>query len=1707
MAYQEDVNLNLNVLSGTTAGFTAIMGGMSAMTSSFAQMGTEAANTFGGIDALIVGTTTLIAAFSVEAASAFGEFEQGMKIVQTVSNQTSAAISELSSKANEMSVAYRTSIGDITDGLQTLGRAGLNSVNEQLEVLESGLQTAKLEGRNLNGVLEEIIQNTAMLGGDLKSINFGEQAEYLNSLMVGTSMTAPIDSHDISQTLQYSGGTLAAAGGSIDSAEGRALIEDYMGTVAAFAQRGVKGSMAGTALRAFFTKPASQDKQVTAGLEAIGLSPEDLWEDGGNSMKKVSEQIAIIENQMKRMHLSTIDQVEIWGKIVGAKMGQQMMKLDSSTIKEVTRDIQDAQSAEELAAQTLQTYNQKISEFQQQGEVAYREFGEKVARILTPLVDLGTKVMELLSNPVVNTGAFIAIGSLVGHGLSTAWNMLKSIYGQLRQLFSDTTTALTNINALASGVGTGFQQSTSQVDYLNTKLHETDSTLQAIQARALGLKPGYLIPGGLAGDKIPRDTLRIMDENVVRDDFGVMGGREGQYYSGEKAALFEKKTKEEIAVLEDTLNQKKIDTENEISEIRRKMTNVEELADEEHAARVKSLNAEYNAGLLNIKEEMDMYRGFNDDNPQGLKSIDDWEREKQQALKTTMMNELKLSEAKKRSFISEYKPGYEEEIVNLEKELDDYSSEIQSKKNLLKDVQKQGTTKLQTRLELNSVAAAEKWYNDLLEKELAGTITEEEAYSLSRTREVWEDYQNQYALEQMKKEGVLPTYRSRIFEELSPTDEMLAQIYESGDYKAVADARKLANKNAAEIFAGKDSISAKASQNSEARLKSFESRLQSADSRLRQFGTDLSNAGSRIKRNLGDSLRGTNYIKDNASMLQNKGTKLVATELELAGKSMTTALNEVATRLNISSAEFAALYDSEALAEMGLGQLSAQALNFERALIEAMVPMDMEEEERAKLIVALQESYRAHIQEAGAAGGSTFSKFGEVGEGAEKSAGRLAKLGSAAGTVVDFLGGPLMAGMMAVTVAMEVYNAMLGQWQERVQEATDEMSEATDNLNTASENIQELYQNENNQVSESILDKAVDSQYESIYDASQLNPNSLRGALGNLEVSQDPDLSYNYDEDRMLTEEEIAERQEAVESITLAKDENIQALKENTLALLSATNKYQQALGKQSKEFNDPLFGYNGFFTNAVDNAMITNAEQISLRDEGFLDNNSPVLNNWQSDKNYMGSTEFAPIMSMDFFKYGTEEGLQSFFGNDYNQIIGLMRSMNNHVGKYGEMNGYSNLQSQASMIQSMDANTFATSQMMWKNNPEDFQKLGKQMFRYEQQYNFNRSAQSDYRLLAEGVRPEKGTTGKRFVSDKNDRKALAKNMAKGMSQVKLTVTDKNLIRTVKKLVDLSDGKLSEANVLAMGQLQQLQDMYTVANESIAPGINQTVQGVFDNVTATGLSATNAGSAAAGADGAAANAASIAAFLGANAQSTAIKSAYDKYKLSGGERYKTQDEFEAALGKGELPQYQRMVLESLAGTGWSLNHPGASPKMISQNAYRLAGPNSELWESDASFVDKMNTATGLIYDFAQGAVLAGYSQSQIGEYGSGNSGGSGGSGGGSGDSGGSGNKDSGTKKERVDLVLCNKKEIPKLNVNLFKKAPNFTILNKNFKLRDIKINSEDKPKAIMNAVKNGIIETQKRMDPKIIQDETAEYNPVEATDGSSTPSGTTKTTT
>ena len=1773
MAYNEDVNVNLNVLTGTMGGITAIMGGMSALTSSFGALGTTAAESFGTLDGLLVTSTALISTFAIQSAEAFGQYEQGMKVVQTVSGQTSYAMNELSNRANEMSIAYRTSINDITDGLQTLGRAGLNSVNEQLEVLESGLQTAKLEGRNLNGVLEEIIQNTAMLGGDLKSVNFGEQAEYLNSLMVGTSMTAPITSHDISQTLQYAGGTAAAAGANLETEGGEERIEDLMGTIAAFAQKGVKGSMAGTALRAFFTKPASQDESVVNALSSIGLDPSDLWENGGESMKKVSDQVGIIQNRMDSLNMSTMDQVELWGKLVGPKMGQQMMKLDSSSIKELTRDIQSANSAEELAQQTLYTYTQQLSEMQQQGDLAFREFGAKVVQFLQPAAWAITQILGLLSDPHINLYIFAAVGSLLSHGFQKAWAMAKTFFAEIKGLLTQTASAIQNINTLAGGGSSGFAQTSSQVDFLNRKLHETDATLQAIQAKSMGIKPGYIMPGDHGLQAVPRGTLKAYKEDVVIDKAGVMGGKVGQVYPGQYAEQFKTNIKKEIAATEEQHKQLKVNAEKEIAALQTKKANAEAVADQTHLERLemaKNIVREEVALLKNSATTI-TWRNYGLDPIAQKQMLTD--KEVMAAIKThgmvgaqemgyflpyqqesvdRGMTEKKWlqseydkrlaplatqSASQRRRWLGDVQRGYDSQINSIKEEVALSEKGIGMKKEQLKALEQQGITKVQTRMDMMTTKQFNQWYKNLDESDAM------QKYSKMRTDEMFAKHGNLIA--QYEKQGYLPAFVSRGIPDSHPNRSILEQAHNTGATQAWIDADKARIAQQKALWAGEASMTKRAQNFATQRMNAWGNAMNKGINAMTSIPSRIKNIPNQIAMFQRDPGA---YLKANASAISRDAAALSLDKLKLSGMSAAQAMDVVAKELGLTKTELSmVLADETKLAEVSrlsgqeLAQLTTAARLLKQTIIEGTVTENMDEEAEKRHAVVVEEDIASLSQHA-IATKMTSSTMGGI-RGAITNFGSSIK--SAASTVVGYMGGPLMAAMMAFTFITQQINEQQQKWQEKIQEATDQLSEASDSIAQSSEKLKEIYETEYSNMSDADIEKITDYQYAAIMEAYDTKGTKAKFSdMYNNEIVKVENLSWTSEERdqyKIKTAEELEELNANAETVSLTGEENIKALEENTVSLKSAAAQYAQALQKVANAGNDDRWGFAGTFTNMSDatgdikkgnflnTGIIPEIKQwLTQSNEGFLDNNEPVLTESQRDKNYSFGTDFASVFLANSYRFDVEDGLQRFFGNDYDRIISIMGGINNQMRvqttQFGEFTGPANLLGQyANYFATMPQSDVSLALAFMKDNPEDMSKLGKQIFRQEQQYDFKPgiTASGNYGAIKAGYHPSgqplqvsKTKSGATLLGTK-DIKSLTSNISKA----KLTVQDQNLKATVNKFREMTGNKLSEQTILMMGNLQMLSDMNKVAQEQVAPGITQTVQTAGQIMNGTFEAAGYAGSASTGAGGAAANAYAIAVFLQAQAQESSTHAQYEKYlRDPNAERswfgfggLYDEKEFNNMISQKGSPMYEKYgkpALEQAAIATSMLTQPGRTyEEHLAAGKRSLQKVEEESNKYGTNFQDMMNTVTRGMPEVLQKQVMSAYDQSNIGEYGSGSGSGGGGSGGGGSGKGSGSDSGSGTRKERVDLVLCNKKEIPKLNVNLFKKPPNFTILNKNFKLRDIKINSQDKPKAIMNAIKNGIIETQKRMDPKIIQDDVAEFDPVSATEGNSVPKGNTKTTT
>lgn len=1660
MAYNEDVNINLNILAGAMGGITAIAGGMSALTSTFGQFGTTAVDSFGTIDGLLVSATAMLGVFGIEAANAFGEFEQGMKIVQAVSGQTNGAIKELGDQASQLSVQYRTAIGDITEGLQTLGRAGLNSAETQLQVLEDGLQTAKLEGRNLNGVLEELIQNTAMLGGNLDSLDFGEQTKYVNSLMVGTSMSAPIDTHDISQTLQYVGGTAAAAGANLEDKE---KLEDLMGTIAAFAQKGVTGSMAGTALRAFLTKPASQDKSVVEGLGRIGLSPDDLWENGGESMKDISDQIALIQKQMDRLNLSTMDQLEIWGKIVGPKMGQQMIKLEADKIDKLKGDIQSAASAEELATSTLSTYNQKVNEMDQISSGIFRQLGSNIVMWLNPALEVINKILSLFNNQAGGLLLFGGTIAVVSRGIQALRGMIGSIVSQIRSAFSEIRGQLANISGSQSTAVDGatrydsiIQKAAADIALMNNNLMETNTLWGQFQSLALGKQATAQIRGYNKDNPMDPGLLGVTDnytqyfrKPITGHDYSAykfdkpFGINEAQYESLSKS---DKRHFEQISDLT-YVPKKKVISEDDYSKLSERVqkyfkeTTISQLEyDAMNSIQRKPYSKTDKSYIMNPEE---MYEHLN---PGGYESLSPTDKKlfsgQNYRIEDRIADEREMNRR------------IEESRKNL-RIVDEHTWKEATAKE--KELIRERTKELGDAMAEQSYRSQEKIYA----KDSEGNfIRDSKGNKVDTGMRSFQTYHN------IPKSEDLAELTARQKREYA---NAMVQAQRQADFEATKQsARNTLGTRGRMRFDGMENLR-KSSNTATNAINKLSSAVTGNSNRLNQEGRLVQSTFQKIRSSIGGGIQHLTKFTQGFSLtseqIDSLGAKFLAltadsTTLDLKAKTTENMFSELAVKLGLTDKEFAELV------------LSSQAVQAKFQQISGATPTEIGD----------------------VAGKKLNSGFG--------------KLSGALSEVVGLMGGPFSAALMGVTVIIQAVQMAFQNYQQELQKAQQELSEASQKRSEYEQNIKDIYSQENSELTEADLNRALNAQYGSI---GHYETGSSLDTYGSPYVPGDVYYQIKEGEDpkSRLGDEEF------VDELELASEDNIKALNDNTVQLAAATAEYARAANKVSEKLND---GWWGSFVDsnegdqAIDNAAFaTWFSDIELFKDArnMFKGDSPHMLASQKADDYAGSQELAGLIAADAQRFGAESGLATVFGTDIDDMRTKLGGIESNTYK-SAMNLARNFANP-----NMSPEQAAAAQVSLKEHKEDYQRLGKSLAKREFAMAGMRQTNPlmDAKLGSGNLRIKGGGTDlpKSLIKDQKKTNKTAEQQLKELRSI-----DKDIDNTVARLIKDSNGKLNAGNIIAMAQLQQFQDMYTIAQNQIAPGILSTVEQCYANVVATQGAGSAAADAAGGANSAAGNAEIIAQFLAQQAIDKAYESSYNDEKrknplvaLMGKDIYESLVSNDT-LDKwtGAFSQQRENIGRTVSATGLRLNNPN----MSWDDAWNEAGNRwNEVHDSSKyphqGFSSILNTLSGNIKAYAEGATLAEYMNSDVGEGGShSNPSGSGGGGGGDGGGGGGSGDDSGRNtKNRVDLVLCNKKEIPKLNVNLFKKEPNFTVLNKNFKLRDIKINTKDTPKSILDAVKNGIIDTAKRMDPKIIQDEEAVYDPMGATEGTPTPSGTTPT--
>ena len=264
-----------------------------------------------GVGKSMVAVATVAAAPIAYATKTFADFDDQMRMVKAVSGATEKEFQRLTEVAEKLGRETSYTAKQVADGMTAMGRMGFNP-KEIENAIPAVLNLARATGVELGEAAETAANNMRVFGID--SSKMADVADILTATANGSAQTLT----DLAEGLKMAGPQAAAAGDNIINVSG---------ALGVLANMGIKGSLAGTALRKAYSQSAKtkvQDK-----LKAIGVATTDA---NGN-LRSMPDIMADIAKKMNAMptaqRLNFAEEIfDLRGSLAGLQLGGNIQQLD-----------------------------------------------------------------------------------------------------------------------------------------------------------------------------------------------------------------------------------------------------------------------------------------------------------------------------------------------------------------------------------------------------------------------------------------------------------------------------------------------------------------------------------------------------------------------------------------------------------------------------------------------------------------------------------------------------------------------------------------------------------------------------------------------------------------------------------------------------------------------------------------------------------------------------------------------------------------------------------------------------------------------------------------------------------------------------------------------------------------------------------------------------------------------------------------------------------------------------------------------------------------------------------------------------------------------------------------------------------------------------------------------------------------------------------
>lgn len=380
------------------------------------------------------------------ATKSFASFDDSMRMVQAVTQATGDEFDMLTKKAQKLGRETSFTAQQTADAMIAMGRMGF-SPQEIDSAIASVLNLSRATGTELAEAADFAANSMRIFG--LESEEMTRVADVLTATANGSAQTLT----DLFEALKIAGPQAKAA---------NETIEDTNAALGVLANMGIKGSLAGTALRKSFSQFAKADVQETLAEWGIATT------DAEGNLRKLAHVMVDIARVMKQMptaeRITFAEEIfDLRGSLAGLSLTANTDDLDAFIAK-----LQDVEGvADKTARQMDAGLGGSFRLLLSAAEGALNAIGDAMSTTLRPMVDRITAVGNAFTGWIERNGKLVTtialtIASAAALGatllvLGTASKIVAAGIGVLKAVTLGMSTSFAWISSTASSVVASFR--------------------------------------------------------------------------------------------------------------------------------------------------------------------------------------------------------------------------------------------------------------------------------------------------------------------------------------------------------------------------------------------------------------------------------------------------------------------------------------------------------------------------------------------------------------------------------------------------------------------------------------------------------------------------------------------------------------------------------------------------------------------------------------------------------------------------------------------------------------------------------------------------------------------------------------------------------------------------------------------------------------------------------------------------------------------------------------------------------------------------------------------------------------------------------------------------------------------------------------------------------------------------------------------------